>query len=109
MTEKEDKKRKGSGFPRLKLALMFLVLWFLLVGIALAISAMFGYGSYSWVFLAIISIFIIILNLVTYFYSDKMVLKAYKGSPETRKNCTKGSRHGRAAHAQGSDCPIGYP
>lgn len=73
------------GFPRLKLAIMFLVLWFILVGIALAISAILGYGSYSWVFLAIISIFVILLNLITYFYSDKMVLKAYKAKIVTER------------------------
>ncbi|UCE39664.1 MAG: zinc metalloprotease HtpX [Thermoplasmata archaeon] len=64
---------------------MFLVLWFILVGIALAISAILGYGSYSWVFLAIISIFVILLNLITYFYSDKMVLKAYKAKIVTER------------------------
>ena len=78
MTKDEDKKRGGLKFPRLKLFLMFLFLWIILVGIAVAISSYFGYGSYSWVFLAIVSIFVIILNLITYFYSDKMVLKAYK-------------------------------
>lgn len=77
MAENEEKKRR-LGFPRLKLALMFLFLWFILVGIALAISSLLHYGSYSWVFLAIISIFVVLLNLITYFYSDKMVLKAYK-------------------------------
>jgi heat shock protein HtpX len=89
MDENEEKKRKGTGFPRLKLAIMFLVLWFLLVGIALAISSILGYGSYSWVFLAIISIFIIILNLVTYFYSDKMVLKAYKAKIVTEREAPR--------------------
>ncbi len=73
------------GFPRLKLVLMFLVLWFILVGIAVAISSYLGYDSYSWVFLAIISIFIIVLNLVTYFFSDKMVLKAYKAKFVTER------------------------
>jgi heat shock protein HtpX len=85
MAETEEKKRRGSGFPRLKLALMFIFLWFILVGIAIAISSYLGYGSYSWVFLAIISIFIILLNLITYFYSDKMVLKAYKAKIVTER------------------------
>ncbi|UCG71077.1 MAG: zinc metalloprotease HtpX [Thermoplasmata archaeon] len=64
---------------------MFLFLWFILVGIAVAISSYLGYGSYSWVFLAIISIFIILLNLITYFYSDKMVLRAYKAKIVTER------------------------
>jgi heat shock protein HtpX len=78
MAENEGQKKRRPGFPRLKLFLMFMVLWFILVGIAIAISSYLGYGSYSWVFLGIITIFILILNLITYFYSDKMVLKAYK-------------------------------
>ena len=86
MAENEEKvKSSGMRFPRLKLVLMFFVLWFILVGIAVAISSYLGYGSYSWVFLAIISIFIIILNLVTYFFSDKMVLKAYKAKFVTER------------------------
>lgn len=85
MAETEEKKRRSLGFPRLKLAIMFIFLWFILVGIAVAISQYLGYGSYSWVFLAIISIFIIILNLITYFYSDKMVLKAYKAKIVTER------------------------
>jgi heat shock protein HtpX len=59
------------------------------VGIALAISSILGYGSYSWVFLTIISIFIIILNLITYFYSDKMVLKAYKAKIVTEREAPR--------------------
>jgi heat shock protein HtpX len=85
MTEKLEINKKRSSFPRLKLALMFLFLWFILVGIAMAISFSFGYGTYSYVFLGIISIFIIILNLVTYFFSDKMVLKAYKAKIVTER------------------------
>ncbi len=85
MAKDEDKKSRGLRFPRLKLLLMFFFLWIILVGIALAISSFFGYGSYSWMFLAIISVFVIILNLVTYFYSDKMVLKAYKAKIVTER------------------------
>lgn len=85
MAKNEDKKGRGLRFPRLKLMLMFFFLWIILVGIAVAISSFFGYGSYSWMFLAIISIFVIILNLVTYFYSDKMVLKAYKAKIVTER------------------------
>ncbi len=89
MNENEEKKRRSSGFPRLKLAIMFLVLWFILVGIALAISSLLGYGSYSWVFLVIISIFVILLNLITYFYSDKMVLKAYGAKIVTEREAPR--------------------
>jgi heat shock protein HtpX len=78
MVENLEMNRTRRGFPRLKLFLMFMLLWFVLVGIAIALSSYFGYGTYSWMFLGIISAFIIILNLVTYFFSDKMVLKAYK-------------------------------
>lgn len=85
MAKVEEKKSRGLRFPRLKLFLMFFFLWIILVGIALAISSFFGYGNYSWMFLAIISIFVIILNLVTYFYSDKMVLKAYKAKIVTER------------------------
>lgn len=85
MTNDEDKKRGGIRFPRLKLFLMFFFLWIILVMIAIAISSFLGYGSYSWVFLAIISIFVIILNLITYFYSDKMVLRAYKAKLVTER------------------------
>lgn len=85
MAKDEEKKSRGLRFPRLKLMLMFFFLWIILVGIAVAISSFFGYGSYSWMFLAIISIFVIILNLITYFYSDKMVLKAYKAKIVTER------------------------
>lgn len=85
MAKDEDKKSRGLRFPRLKLLLMFFFLWIILVGIAVAISSFLGYGSYSWMFLAIISVFVIILNLVTYFYSDKMVLKAYKAKIVTER------------------------
>ncbi len=78
MAETLEINRSRRGFPRLKLVIMFMLLWFILVGIAIAISSSFGYGTYSYLFLGLISVFIIILNLVTYFFSDKMVLKAYK-------------------------------
>ncbi|MEE9150611.1 MAG: zinc metalloprotease HtpX [Thermoplasmata archaeon] len=84
MTKKMEE-RRSLHFPRLKLILMFLVLWFILLGIAMMISSYFGYDSYSWVFLAIISIFVIILNLITYFFSGKMVLKAYKAKFVTER------------------------
>lgn len=84
MTKKMEE-RRSLHFPRLKLILMFLVLWFILLGIAMTISSYFGYDSYSWVFLAIISIFVIILNLITYFFSGKMVLKAYKAKFVTER------------------------
>ncbi len=77
MAESLEMNKKRSGFPRLKLFIMFMLLWFILVGIAIALSSYFGYGTYSWMFLAIISVFIVILNLVTYFFSDRMVLRAY--------------------------------
>ncbi len=89
MVDKDKKRTKSMGFPRLKLAIMFLLLWFLLVGIAFAISSSMGYGSYSWVFLVIISIFVVILNLVTYFFSDKMVLRAYKAKFVTESEAPK--------------------
>ena len=85
MVEDLEINKTRRSFPRLKLILMFLFLWFILVGIAYAISTYFGYGTYSWVCLAIISIFIVILNLVTYFFSDKMVLRAYKAKFVTER------------------------
>ena len=77
MTNDLEINKKRTAFPRLKLALMFFFLWFILVGIALAISSYFGYGTYSYMFLGIISVFIILLNVITYFFSDRMVLRAY--------------------------------
>jgi heat shock protein HtpX len=85
MVEDLEINKTRRGFPRLKLFIMFIFLWFILVGIAYAISTYMGYGTYSWVFLAIISVFIIILNLVTYFFSDKMVLRAYKAKIVTER------------------------
>jgi heat shock protein HtpX len=85
MADNLEINKRRRGFPRLKLLFMFLFLWFILIGIAIALSSYFGYGTYSWVFLAIISLFIIILNLVTYFFSDKMVLKAYKAKIVTER------------------------
>jgi heat shock protein HtpX len=85
MVEDLEINKNRRSFPRLKLLLMFVFLWFILVGIAYAISTYFGYGTYSWVFLAIISVFIVILNLVTYFFSDKMVLRAYKAKIVTER------------------------
>lgn len=85
MVEDLEINKKRRSFPRLKLVLMFLFLWFILVGIAYAISTYLGYGTYSWVFLAIISVFIVILNVVTYFFSDKMVLRAYKAKIVTER------------------------
>lgn len=89
MVEEEGKKKRSRTFPRLKLFAMFFMLWIVFVAIALVITHALGYDAWSWVFLIVISIFVIILNLVTYFYSAKMVLKAYKAKIVTENEAPR--------------------
>jgi heat shock protein HtpX len=71
------------GHPRLKLIAMFFVMWIVFLGLAfVAIYTLTAYGIitdsfYSWAFIIAIVVMLVVLNIVTYFFSDKMVLNAY--------------------------------
>jgi heat shock protein HtpX len=83
------------GYPRLKLIAMFMVMWFVFLALAwVLIYALTAYGiiSDSWVSWAIILVIVamlVILNLVTYFFSDKMVLSAYNAKIVTAKEAPR--------------------
>ncbi|WP_455391715.1 M48 family metalloprotease [[Eubacterium] cellulosolvens] len=72
------------GYPRLKLFAMFFLMWIIFLGIGFGIIYALIYYQvlpntmFSWAFILIIVAMLVILNLVTYFYSDKMVLNAYQ-------------------------------
>lgn len=69
--------------PRLKIFLVFAVLWFVFIGIAYAIVYALLYTGYItgdsfYMYVLIIMVPILLLfNFVTYFFSDRMVLSAY--------------------------------
>ncbi|MGQ9582723.1 MAG: M48 family metalloprotease [Thermoplasmatota archaeon] len=69
--------------PRLKILLIFALLWFVFIGIAYAIFFTLLYtgyippdSGYYWVLMIMVPI-LVLFNLVTYFFSDRMVLAAY--------------------------------
>ncbi len=69
--------------PRLKIFLIFGLLWFVFIGIAYAIFYALLYtgyippdSGYYWVLMIMVPI-LVLFNLVTYFFSDRMVLSAY--------------------------------
>lgn len=72
------------GYPRLKLFAMFFLMWVIFLGIgvgivyALIATGTMAPGIFTWAIIMAIVIMLVILNLVTYFYSDKMVLSAYQ-------------------------------
>ncbi len=68
---------------RLKLLLVFALLWAVFIGIAYAIFYALLYtgyipagSGYGWVLMIMVPV-LLLFNLVTYFYSDRMVLSAY--------------------------------
>jgi heat shock protein HtpX len=83
------------GYPRLKLALMFFMMWIIFLGLAYLIAwALIYYGVitdsfYMYVILMVVVAMLIILNLVTYFFSDKMVLSAYEAQIVTEKQAPR--------------------
>lgn len=72
------------GYPRLKLFAMFFLMWIIFLSIGAGIvyvliaTGTLPPGIFSWAIIMAIVIMLVILNLVTYFYSDKMVLSAYQ-------------------------------
>ena len=72
------------GYPRLKLFAMFFVMWIMFLSIGVGIVYALIYfevitpGIYSWAIILAIVIMLVTLNVVTYFYSHKMVLSAYQ-------------------------------
>jgi heat shock protein HtpX len=104
-SKRSDKKRggkkdKGSGksekkdyvppppvFPKpvydspwkakLTIVFMFMILWFLVFAIAMAVAYSFGISTFSWMFMLVITTFLIIFNVIIYYMSDRMVLRAY--------------------------------
>ena len=83
------------GYPRLKLFAMFAVMWLVFLGLAyVMVYALTAYGVitnsfYSWAIIFAVVIMLVILNLVTYFFSDKMVLSAYDAKIVTAKQAPK--------------------
>lgn len=68
---------------RLKVMLVFALLWFVFIGIAYGLfyALMYtGYipagSGYYWVLVILVPV-LLLFNIVTYFYSDRMVLRAY--------------------------------
>ncbi|MEM4729283.1 MAG: zinc metalloprotease HtpX [Thermoplasmata archaeon] len=69
--------------PRIKIFLVFALIWFVFIGIAYAIFYALLYtgyippdSGYYWVLMIMVPI-LVLFNLVTYFFSDRMVLAAY--------------------------------
>ena len=83
------------GYPRLKLFAMFLVMWLVFLALAwVLIYALTAYGIItdswiSWAIILIIVAMLVILNIVTYFFSDKMVLSAYNAKIVTAKEAPR--------------------
>lgn len=83
------------GYPRLKLFAMFFLMWviFLGIGVGIVYTLMYlGYLSnsiFGWAIIMAIVIMLVTLNLVTYFYSDKMVLSAYQAKIVTAKEAPR--------------------
>jgi heat shock protein HtpX len=83
------------GYPRLKLFAMFFLMWIIFLGIgagivyALIATGTLAPGIFTWAIIMAIVIMLTILNLVTYFYSDKMVLSAYNAKIVDRKRAPK--------------------
>ena len=68
---------------RLKVFLIFALLWVVFIGLAYGIFYALLYtgyipagSSYQWVLMIMVPV-LLLFNLVTYFYSDRMVLAAY--------------------------------
>jgi heat shock protein HtpX len=81
--------------PRLKLIGMFLLMWIIFLALAYFIAwALIYYGVftdsfYMYVILMAVVAMLVILNLVTYFFSDKMVLRAYEARIVTEKQAPR--------------------
>ena len=79
------------GFPRLKLFAMFALMWIIFLGLAyLLVFGLTAYGIIdssfiSWAIILVIVGMLIVLNIVTYFFSDKMVLSAYNAKIVTSR------------------------
>ena len=83
------------GYPRLKLFAMFFLMWIIFLGIGAGIVYILIYTGYlpnsifGWAIIMAIVVMLVILNLVTYFYSDKMVLNAYQAKIVTAKEAPR--------------------
>lgn len=83
------------GYPRLKLFAMFFLMWIIFLGIGVGIVYLLIYLGYlsnsifGWAIIIAIVIMLVTLNLVTYFYSDKMVLSAYQAKIVTAKEAPR--------------------
>ncbi len=83
------------GYPRLKLFAMFFLMWVIFLGIgagivyALIYYGVISSGIFGWAIIMAIVTMLVILNLVTYFYSDKMVLSAYQAKIVTAKEAPR--------------------
>jgi len=83
---------------RLKVFLIFAVLWVVFIGIAYGLFYLLIYlgylppGSSYYTILMIMIPVLLLFNLVTYFYSDKMVLSAYNARIVTEREAPKLAR-----------------
>lgn len=76
-------------WPRLKLFFMFAVMMALFLFIGYALVLYLGYNTWGWYFLIIMSGVLVLFNIFVYFYSDKMVLKAYRARIVTAKEAPR--------------------
>ena len=83
------------GYSRLKLFAMFLVMWVVFLTLAyVLVYSLQAYGVISgnyigYVIILAVVVMLIILNIVTYFFSDKMVLSAYQAKIVTAKEAPR--------------------
>jgi heat shock protein HtpX len=83
------------AYPRLKLFAMFALMWIIFIGIGFGIIYALIYTGvlpdtwFSWAFILIIVAMMVILNIVTYFFSDKMVLSAYQAKIVSAKEAPR--------------------
>ncbi len=81
--------------PRLKLIAMFILMWIMFLALAYGIVWTLMYYSvisndfYMWAILMCVVVMLVVLNLVTYFFSDKMVLSAYEAKIVTAKEAPR--------------------
>ncbi len=69
--------------PRIKMFLLFMGMWIIFLGLGYIIAytllavGVFSGSSFMVAFILVIVALLVVLNLVTYFYADKLVLRAY--------------------------------
>jgi heat shock protein HtpX len=84
--------------PKIKIFLVFAVLWFVFIGIAYAIVYALLYTGYIasdsfYMYTIVIMVpVLLVFNLVTYFFSDKMVLAAYNAQIVDERNAPRLAR-----------------